>query len=88
MNKDTRRAIAEVWFRRCNDMDLKAGTKKRSSQLEAYLQGVLASLSATGAMTQHQCDQIFFLVYVGRGEETLERWAKVEADAATTEHAN
>jgi hypothetical protein len=84
MNKDHRRAIAEVWFRRCSEMDLRPGTKKRSMQLEAYLQGVLASLTTVNAMSHHECDQIFFLVYVGRGEETLERWAKVEADAVTT----
>lgn len=88
MNKDIRRSVAEVWLERCRIMNLKPKTKARSSQLEAYLQGVTASLSAAGIMNHDECQQIFFMVYVGRGEETLGQWAKHEVHVATKEDAN
>lgn len=69
--KDYMDQVRSVWRKRCNDLDIKPGSKVRAVQLEAYLQGVLAVATATGVMTMDRANQIAFLVSVGRGEEFL-----------------
>lgn len=62
-------AIKEVWAMRVRNLELKG--KGRQREMEAYLQGVLAALTATGVMDMTRAGQIGFLVAVGRGEEFL-----------------
>ena len=70
---------ARVWEGRCAELGLKRGTKGRMVQLEAYLQGTLAALTASGLMPHTHAQQIALLVAVGRGEDTVTRWLQADA---------
>lgn len=63
--------VGKVWRMRCEDLKLKKGTQTRQRQLEAYLQGVTAALTAAGVMTLERAAMLGFMVAVGRGEELL-----------------
>lgn len=64
---------ALAWQERCRVVPLKAGTKVRQGQLEAYLQATLALLTAANLMTFDEADMVGLLVATGRGEEWLAR---------------
>lgn len=70
-----RRAVGEAWQMRCADLRLREGTKGRQRELEAYLQGALAALTAANIMSLSQAQYVAIMVAAGRGEELIERWA-------------
>lgn len=61
--------IRSTWETRVQTLQLKGKTK--DTQAAAYLQGVLAALTATGFMPLVTADRIAFLVSVGRWKEVL-----------------
>lgn len=61
--------IRSTWETRVTTLRLKG--KTRDTQAAAYLQGVLAALTATGFMPMQTAERIGFLVSVGRWEEVL-----------------
>lgn len=63
--------IRAQWARRCKTLDLRPRTKKRDGQLEAFLEGAMSALVATGTITETRAAKIGFLVMVGRGEAFL-----------------
>lgn len=61
--------IRDTWETRVSTLNLKGKTK--DTQAAAYLQGVLAALTATGFMPMVTAERIGFLVSVGRWQEVL-----------------
>lgn len=83
--QDWMNQVRATWETRCNNMDLRPGTQARDREMTAFLQGVLATATATNCMTMERASMIAFLVTVGRGEEFLaERapWSPPEATPA------
>lgn len=78
-------AAAATWTARCAELALKAGTKGRQRELEAYLQGVLAVATAARLMTHQEASQVAFIVAVGRAEEVIARWGAYRTDAEAAE---
>ena len=72
---------AKAWKRRCSELELRPGTKKREIQLEAFLQGVTAVMSSGRYMLQDELGHIAFMVMIGRGEEVTENWIKEDLEA-------
>lgn len=62
--------IRETFRVRCSALGLKK--KAREKESAAYLQGVLAALTAAGIMDMCRAGQIGFMVTIGRGAEFLE----------------
>ncbi len=79
LNAENRRIIlrqtAEVWTTRCSNLGLKRGTKGRKRELEAYLQGALAVLTATRVINLDHAAMVAVYVSAGRGESVIEQWA-------------
>lgn len=70
------RGTAAAWQQRCKTLNLKLGTKGRQRELEAFLQGALAVLTATRVISHDTADIWCLFVYTGRGEAVIENWAK------------
>jgi hypothetical protein len=74
------RAAADTWTTRCSELGLKAGTKGRQRELEAYLQGVLAVATAARLVDHGEASRVAFIVAIGRAEEVVARWAAYRTD--------
>lgn len=69
---------ALAWEARCKALGLRKGTKGRTAQLVAFLQGILAVLTSGHYMTDDEAQRAAFLVSVGRGEELVRCWLEGE----------
>ena len=63
--------VVDAWNARAKSLGLKPKSKGYIAQQEAYLQGVLAVATATGAMTMDRAQMIGFLVMCGRIDSVL-----------------
>jgi hypothetical protein len=64
-------AVRPAFTNRVNALGMKPGSKGYSMQLEAFMQGVLATATATGQMSDYRAGQIGFLAMVGRLHSVL-----------------
>ena len=75
--------VTQAWHRRASDLRLRPGTKGYTNQQEAFLQGVLAVATATGAMTMDRAQMLAFLVACGRIDSILKPEEKQDKAATT-----
>lgn len=81
--KDYWPQVMAAWERRAKLLGLKPKTRKYIDAQEAFLQGVLATATATGVMTMDRANQMAFFVMVGRIDEVM-KWHTTTPDTATT----
>lgn len=58
MDQDTARALQEMWARWVRGSALRKGTRRYQNEAQAYVQGALTALHATGRMSTPQIDRI------------------------------
>lgn len=68
---DLEKKLAEVWQARVNAFKIKPTSKTYTVQGEAYLTGVLATLTLLGYTTNERADMVAFFVQAGRMETIL-----------------
>ena len=74
MNKPERDympSVCRAHQQRARDLGLKLHSKTYARDAEAYMQGVLAALTAVGVMSHDRAQQIAFLTAVGRLPEYM-----------------
>jgi len=71
VEKDYWPQVCAAWEQRVAEFGLKSGTQAYKRQQEAYLQGVIAALTAVNLMSHDRANQIAFMVYVGRADQVL-----------------
>jgi len=68
---DLEKKLAGVWQARVNAFKIKPTSKTYTVQGEAYLTGVLATLTLLGYTTNERADMVAFFVQAGRMETIL-----------------
>lgn len=63
--------VCAAWFKRIKELGLSEKSIVGQRDRDAYMQGMLSALTASGVMDMRRADMIGFLVMIGRGGEFM-----------------